>query len=58
MMLEIEKGAPLRDAYKNIELYGIYYKDMDSVLGEGNSGLLFDTAYEIIYQTKNIVDGV
>jgi len=58
MMLEMEKGAPLRDAYKNIELYGIYYKDMDSVLGEGNSGLLFDTAYEIIYQTKNIVDVV
>jgi hypothetical protein len=50
-MLEMEKGNPLREAYKNIELYGIYYKEMDKVLGEGNSELLFDTAYEIIYHT-------
>ena len=55
-MLEMEKGAPLKDAYKNIELYGIYYKDMDSVLGEGYSELLFNNEYEIIYHTKNLTE--
>lgn len=55
-MLEMEKGAPLREAYKNIELYGIYYNEMDNVLGDGFSEMLFDHAYEIIYQTKNLAD--
>ena len=54
MMLEMEKGAPLRDAYKNIELYGIYYKEMDNTLGDGFSDILFNNAYEIIYNTKNL----
>lgn len=56
MMLEMVKGAPLREAYKNIELYGIYYKNMDSVLGDGFQEMLFDHAYEMIYHTKNLAE--
>lgn len=52
MMLEMEKGTPVRDAYRNIELYGVYYKEMDQVMGEGYSEILFDSAYDIIYGIK------
>ena len=56
LLLEMEKGAPLRDAYKNIELYGLYYKEMDGVLGTGYCEMLFDNAYQMIYQTKNLTE--
>eukprot|EP00343_Euplotes_focardii_P009986 CAMPEP_0205826450 /NCGR_PEP_ID=MMETSP0206-20130828/28676_1 /ASSEMBLY_ACC=CAM_ASM_000279 /TAXON_ID=36767 /ORGANISM="Euplotes focardii, Strain TN1" /LENGTH=52 /DNA_ID=CAMNT_0053126377 /DNA_START=269 /DNA_END=427 /DNA_ORIENTATION=- len=52
----MEKGAPLREAYKNIELYGIYYKEMDNVLGTGYTEMLFDHAYEMIYRTQNLAE--
>ena len=56
IMLEMEKGVPLKDPLKNIEVYGIYYNEMDSILGDGYSEMLFDNAYEIIYQTKTILE--
>ncbi|CAI2379185.1 unnamed protein product [Moneuplotes crassus] len=56
LMIEMEKGAPLREAYKNIELYGLYYKEMDGVLGTGYCEMLFDNAYEMIYHTKDLTE--
>jgi len=43
------KGDLLPNDESCVEAFGINYRAMDSVLGEGQTDLLFDKAYQIIY---------
>ena len=45
LMIEVVKGEPLPNDERAVEVYGINYRNMDDVLGEGETKLLFDKTY-------------
>ena len=49
LMIEVVKGEPLPNDERAVEVYGINYRKMDKVLCDGESKLLFDSAYQIMY---------
>jgi hypothetical protein len=44
LLIEIEKGVPF-PKNSDMKIYGIHHKEIDEVLGEGYSSLLFDKTY-------------
>ena len=51
VMIEMEMGVPICDPRK-VKCFGLKYSEVDSVLGEGYSDVLFDSAYELIFHSK------
>ena len=49
LMIEVTHGEPLPNDEEAVEVYGMPYSRMDSVLGDGESQLLMDKAFQIIY---------
>ena len=49
LMIEVVKGEPLPNDENAVEVFGMNYRSMDQVLGEGESKLLFDKTYQILY---------
>ena len=49
LMVEVVKGEPLPNDESAVEVYGIHYRNMDDVLGEGETKLLFEKTYQILY---------
>ena len=48
-MIEVTHGEPLPNDEEAVEVYGMKHNTMDSVLGDGESQLLMDKAFQIIY---------
>ena len=49
LMIEVVKGEPLPNDENCVEVYGINYRKMDNTLGDGETKLLFDKTYQILY---------
>ena len=49
LMVEVVNGEPLPNDESAVEVYGIHYRNMDEVLGEGETKLLFEKTYQILY---------
>ena len=49
LMVEVVKGEPLPNDESAVEVYGIHYRNMDDVLGDGETKLLFEKTYQILY---------